>query len=182
MLARGAGKGKKTRGATGRTYGGGGGRYGRAGSGASAGGPGGGKELPKATWASRNSGGGEFDCAAAVCARSMRVGKVQTADDVLRRAGLTQRKVNNSEGLTGAQIKSMFRASGKKIGRRVANPSAVGDYLVSLEKGQHVVYGRRTAHGEFYVDDPQGRTIRYRGVALDGVPGSTGHRVLPDNR
>jgi RHS repeat-associated protein len=138
----------------------------------------GGQALPD-TWASTHAAGRQWDCAAAVCARTMRVGRVKTADQVLKKAKLSQEAVNKAEGLTNSQIRKMLEANGKTLGPRVAAPLDKGDYLVTVKGGDHVWYGRRTARGEFYIEEVQNEARRYRGAELDAFLAQPGIAFYP---
>ena len=122
----------------------------------------------KPVWGSEEEGGGRYDCVGATCARSMRVGEAVTADEALAAAGFNQKLVNRTKrGLTSmADIRKVFNANGKNLGAPVASPSAIGDYAITVPgvEGSHMVYGRRTPGGSFYIDDAQ-KGLRYEGQA-----------------
>jgi RHS repeat-associated protein len=140
----------------------------------------GGKKMKK-IWGSKEPGGGKYDCVGATCGRSMRAGEVVTADEALSNAGFNQKMVNESKGLTITQAEKLFDANGKTLGPPVSSTNAKGDYAVIVpgKEGPHMVYGRRTAAGTFYIDDAQGRTVRYTGDAASSYLQRSGIVIRP---
>jgi len=131
------------------------------------------------TWRSQEPHGNLYDCVAGSCARSIRTPLTDaqgrkvavTADDVLRRANISQEALNSElKGLFLEEARVVFAQNGKNIGDEVSSPSAKGDYFVVLSgngKTAHAVYGRRTATGDFYVDDVQANTRRFGDSAFN---------------
>jgi RHS repeat-associated protein len=139
----------------------------------------------KPVWASKVKYGGQYDCVAATCARSVREGSLINADDALEAAGFTQERVNLTKGLcSDGDIEQLFEANGKKIDlneplKSTSEPASISregkDFAIITPNptGSHMVYGRRTAGGTFYIDDVQ-KALRYEGDVASSYLNQTG--------
>jgi RHS repeat-associated protein len=117
-------------------------------------------------WSTEEEGGGQFDCVAATCGRSLRVGAVVNADEALANAGLNQRLVSSTRGINLSAVEDLFVANGKTLGNALHGlPIEKGDYAAVIYRrgvAEHMVYARQTAAGSLYIDDAQ-IGVRYLG-------------------